>query len=489
MRNSAVVGLGSITCRLQRWLLFAPFLLSFVATVRYDAVKQQTGYFWQIDSAHLNLNFSLAGDRSRNCLASFSPHGSGTPLHLRPLSVFGDPECDSSYELIKSATDFIKKVRGEDFDFILWTGDSAPHGSQQPAKYLSKMTSILKEKFPYSSIYPVLGDRDFSPPGQARPEGEPMYGEAGKHWNTWLPPKAVKTLEHGGYYKIDLAGRKLQLIALNTALYLDWNLATRGSYTSYSHDPAGQWQWLDVSLQKARDEHKSVIIFGHTPPGVWEAGWRGPGRHWFQHYANTRYLNLVTKFQKTIVGQYFGHQNTDTFRIFYDPKTHLPSNWALIAPGLSPRALLEGVRQPVTSNPALRLYKYSVYDGKVLDYTQFSLSLERSAKEPQRAVWEPQYNFSSLYKTEAITAESLDKVYRDMNKEGSQKFNRYLKANTAGSPSTCPAPCRRVHLCAIPNVDITFFNKCVSLASGQQRSTPPTLLLLVITLLLVLSNW
>ena len=24
--------------------------------------------------------------------------------------------------------------------------DSAPHGSQQPAKYLSKMTSILKEK-------------------------------------------------------------------------------------------------------------------------------------------------------------------------------------------------------------------------------------------------------------------------------------------------------------------------------------------------------
>ena len=34
-----------------------------------------------------------------------------------------------------------------------------------------------------------------------------------------------------------------------------------------------------------------MIIFGHTPPGVWEAGWRGPGRHWFQHYANARYDN------------------------------------------------------------------------------------------------------------------------------------------------------------------------------------------------------
>ena len=37
---------------------------------------------------------------------------------------------------------------------------------------------------------------------------------------------------------------------MNIIRYLDWNLATRGSYTSYSHDPAGQWQWLDVSLQK-----------------------------------------------------------------------------------------------------------------------------------------------------------------------------------------------------------------------------------------------
>jgi len=487
MRGNAV--LGTIAYRLQRWLILAPYLLSLVATVRYDAVKQQTGYFWQIDSAHLNLNFSMSGDRSRNCIATFSPHGSGTPMHLRPLSGFGDPECDSSYELIKSATDFIKKVRGEDFDFILWTGDSAPHGSQAPVQYLNKMTSILKEKFPYSSIYPVLGDRDFSPPGQARPEGEPMYEEAAKQWNTWLPPKAVKTLEHGGYYKIDLAGRKLQLIALNTALYLDWNLATRGSYTSYSYDPAGQWQWLDASLQKAKDEHKSVIIFGHTPPGVWEAGWRtGPGRHWFQHYANARYLNLVTKYQKTIVGQYFGHQNTDTFRIFYDPKTHLPSNWALIAPGLSPRSLLEGVRQPVTSNPALRLYKYSVYDGKVLDYTQFSLSLERSAKEPQqRAIWEPQYNFSSLYETEAITADSLDQVYREMRKEGSLKLNGYLKSNTAGSPSPCPAACRKVHLCAIRNVDITFFNKCVSQASGYE-SVRPFSPILIITLLLLLTS-
>ena len=30
--------------------------------------------------------------------------------------------CDSPVQLVRSATRFIKKVRGDDFDFILWTG-------------------------------------------------------------------------------------------------------------------------------------------------------------------------------------------------------------------------------------------------------------------------------------------------------------------------------------------------------------------------------
>ena len=39
---------------------------------------------------------------------------------------------------------------------------------------------------------------------------------------------------------------------------------------------------------------------------------------------------------------------------------------------------------------------------QVLDYTQFSLSLERSAKEPHRAVWEAQVPFSKSHLYMAI---------------------------------------------------------------------------------------
>ena len=44
------------------------------------------------------------------------------PMAHSPMSEWGDPSCDSPLQLIQEATNFMKKVRGEDFDFILWTG-------------------------------------------------------------------------------------------------------------------------------------------------------------------------------------------------------------------------------------------------------------------------------------------------------------------------------------------------------------------------------
>ncbi len=38
-------------------------------------------------------------------------------------------------------------------------------------------------------------------------------------------------------------------------------------------------------------------------------------------YFNFRYNRIVQKYSDVIVGQYFGHQNTDTFRIFRDARS------------------------------------------------------------------------------------------------------------------------------------------------------------------------
>ena len=119
---------------------------------------------------------------------------------------------------------------------------------------------------------------------------EPIYLTAARLWQTWLPTKALTTLRSGGYYKIDLAGRQLQLVALNTNLYLESNTATRHNY---QHDPANQWHWLQRTLKKAQEKHKTVILFGHAPPGVFEHNWSSPGTHWLQHSHNIRWV-IVT---------------------------------------------------------------------------------------------------------------------------------------------------------------------------------------------------
>merc|ERR1719483_365206 len=430
---------------IPRWVpscLLKCVMIQLSSTVRYHAVKQQTGYFWHIDSASLNLDYSISGERNHNCRQQRS---SSSNLHYhQPLGQFGDYNCDSPLDLVKSATEFIKKVRGEDFDFMLWTGDSSPYsamGEDNSTRYLREMTLLLREQFPYSSIYPALGDTDFSPRGQAQPKADPMYKVAANLWGTWLPPKAIDSLKHGGYYKIDLAGRKLQLVAINTALSLDTNDKTRHSY---HHDPGNQWHWLENILEKARLKHQTVIIFGHTPPGVFEQDWTTPGRPWLQQTQNIRYLRLILQYSDVIVGQFYGHQNSDTFRVFYNSKRQ-PVSWALISPGISPRTVVEGLRDPVSSSPSLRLYKYSVYDGKVLDYSQFSLSLSLSNSE-ERPVWDLQYNFSSLYNAESISPSSLDRVYNSLV-SSPQTFDQYLLANTGGAeePITCTERCRGAH--------------------------------------------
>ena len=173
-----------------------------------------------------------------------------------------------------------------------------------------------------------------------------------------------------------------------------------------------------------------------------------------------------------------------------------------MSPGISPISRLDGVREPVLSSPSIRLYKYSIYDGKVgkhsqsrpsvcplclyfqvLDYSQFSLSLAQSKLEA-RPVWSLHYNFSSYYNTEAITPDSMDRLYRGLvagegEGEGEgQLTHRYLMANTGGleHPNNCPQPCRKVHLCSIPNVDITNFMKCVTAANSAQSLLPLTFL-------------
>ena len=42
------------------------------------------------------------------------------------------------------------------------------------------------------------------------------------------------------------------------------------------------------------------------------------GQHWLQEKYNRRYLEFVRRYSDIIVGQFFGHQHSDSFRVFRD---------------------------------------------------------------------------------------------------------------------------------------------------------------------------
>ena len=76
----------------------------------------------QISDLHLDRNYSPRGTCDNRCKEDPSrPDGDG-------LSPLGDYRCDPPEALVHSAIEYLGVANGDrDPDFIVWSGDSAPH--------------------------------------------------------------------------------------------------------------------------------------------------------------------------------------------------------------------------------------------------------------------------------------------------------------------------------------------------------------------------
>lgn len=61
---------------------------------------------------------------------------------------------------------------------------------------------------------------------------------------------------------------------------------------------------------------------GHIPPGADERqrGALPPPHLAYSDHNNRKYLRIVRKYSEIIVGQFFGHLHSDSFRIVYSDK-------------------------------------------------------------------------------------------------------------------------------------------------------------------------
>ena len=473
------------------------------------------GKFWHISDLHLDYEYEAGGDRAAWCHHTDKPYD-------HSVGPAGNYSCDSPLLLVESSLQAM--VRHEEApDFIVWTGDSAPHWRDpQPPdeKYITNVTkfvfSKLDQMFPGVPVIPALGNHDMSPPDQfpipVLNDSQPEYyqtlwsdGAFGDHINT---SQSKETFLKCGYYSKTIlsSGLKMTFLVLNTNIY----------YSDYNNDvddddPCGQLSWLEKSLKEAENDTEKVFIVAHVPPGSFE---KSPGRLNFNTPNNTfkninnKYLEIVSRphLSRKISAHLYGHLHTDTFRIFLDGATRsVPVGVAFMAASVTP--VLWVNRKVVGVNPTIRLMKYNDDNGILLDYVTYYLDLkspivqglstdsnsdtdetesgrtntkflnssiskrseadnEKSGNESVYDLnWQHLYSARQTYKVGDISAESMFEAYKKMvhqDREG-DIFSQYYKFNTGNNDDgNCDKDCRKNHLCTISNLVLEELNKCIA---------------------------
>ncbi|TKY85243.1 hypothetical protein EX895_006323 [Sporisorium graminicola] len=211
---------------------------------------------------------------------------------------------------------------GLGLDFIIWTGDSARHDNDNEVPRSNKeifdlnrwTLQQLETAFPGVPLVPTVGNNDIFPHNILFPGPNAVTKEYVHIWQDHIPEYEFHTFEQGGYYVKELLPNRLAAMSLNTLYFYDNNKAVDGCVKTKRGkgkdvDPGtAQLDWLEVQLDLFRKRGMQVHLLGHVPPTA--------GNYFERCYR--RYTDIVLRFQDTVVGQHFGHMNTDAFFIQED---------------------------------------------------------------------------------------------------------------------------------------------------------------------------
>ncbi|XP_029801725.1 acid sphingomyelinase-like phosphodiesterase 3b [Suricata suricatta] len=370
-------------------------LLIFLA--HWGVTRAEPGKFWHISDLHLDPDYKVSEDPLQVCPSA----GSQPVPNAGP---WGDYLCDSPWVLINSSVYAMKEIEPKP-DFIIWTGDDTPHvpnerlGEAAVLGIVARLTRLIREVFPDTKVYAALGNHDFHPKNQLPAGSHSLYDQVAELWRPWLSNESVTVFKQGAFYSEKLPGRNGagRVVVLNTNLYYTNNEQTAGMV-----DPAGQFQWLDDVLTNASRAKEMVYITGHVPPGFFE---KKRNKAWFSEGFNAEYLKVVRKHHHVIAGQFFGHQHTDSFRMFYDT-AGAPVSVMFLTPGVTPwKTTLPGVVDGA-NNPAIRVFEYDRATLSLQDMVTYFLNLSQ-ANEKGTPLWELEYRLTEAYRVPDAGARSM----------------------------------------------------------------------------------
>lgn len=434
------------------WYSVLCALLSYTDPLVYAAPIENIhlpsiGRFWHVSDLHLDPTYHITEDPTKVCYSS-----KGVPASNPGL--FGDFMCDSPYTLIQSAFRHMTQVSPQP-DFMIWTGDSPPHvpagelSTDIVIQVISNMTETIREYFPTMPVYPALGNHDYWPQDQFPTSTNTIYQAVAKIWEPWLQPHSLLTLREGGFY-CQLVRPGLRVLSLNTILYYSPN-----EVTVNETDPAGQFQWLQDTLDMAGQNREKVFIIGHVPVGYLPYA---RGTTAIRETYNERLVAIFRNYSHVVAGHFYGHTHRDSVMVLLDHKGK-PVNSMFVAPAVTP---IKSVYEPYSNNPAFRMYHYDSKDHGLLDIWQYYLNLTEANQE-MKADWALEYIMTESFGLKDVQPQSLLQLALSFQLPQTKTFDKYFNhfMVSYNTSVVCEGHCKTTQVCSVLSLDHHSYYQCI----------------------------
>ncbi|KAK8049723.1 Endopolyphosphatase [Apiospora phragmitis] len=240
-----------------------------------------------------------------------------------PAGVYGaeTSDCDSPFALVNATFDWLAKNVQDEVDFVIWTGDSARHDSDESIERTEKeviktnrmIADGLANAFSDSQgltipIIPTFGNNDILPHNVMTAGPNRWLRKYLNVWHSFIPEAQRHAFEYGGWFYTEVVPDHLAVFSLNTLYFFDRN-AGIDDCVSPSQPGYKQFAWLDVQFSNLRSRGMKAILMGHVPPA------RTGEKQLWEETCWQKYTLWLQQYRDVIVGATYGHMNIDHFLI------------------------------------------------------------------------------------------------------------------------------------------------------------------------------
>ena len=237
-------------------------------------------------------------------------------------------DCDSPLSLINATFQWIDDNLKDKIDFVVWTGDSARHDSDDKIprneKQVVSANELLVNKFvevfgkgddvddpdPTKDmtipVIPTFGNNDILPHNIFTPGPNQWTRTFARIWNKFIPEEQRHSFERGGWFSVEVIPNKLAVFSLNTLYFFESNTVVNGcdkkSEAGYEH-----MKWLRIQLQLLRERGMKAIMTGHVPPA------RTNSKQDWNESCWQKYALWLRQYRDVVIAGLWGHMNIDHF--------------------------------------------------------------------------------------------------------------------------------------------------------------------------------